>query len=164
MTLLLVTALASQADAASFTEVEASVHANWRAVLYRNDAGGRMFCAFESVAENPVLRLNSYLSNNDVFLEVFDPSWTKLEGSVRFSLMFDIPGQGVFEMKLSGQSWGDSYTHDILEADTLESMQALLVSGRSVKVENSNGATLAEYNLKGSRAAVNAFNVCRGDR
>lgn len=147
--------------AASFTEVEATRHGDWRSVLYRNDRDARLFCAFESVAESPILRINSYLSDGDTFLEIFDPSWTKLEGVARFSLKFEIPAHGEIEMELKGKSWGDSYTYDILETDTFGNMQAFLEMGRRVKIENSNGANLAEFRLKGSTAALRAFNACR---
>lgn len=147
--------------AASFTEVEATRHGDWRSVLYRNDSDSRLFCAFESVAEDPILRINSYLADGDTFLEIYDPEWTKLEGIARFSLKFNSPDREELEMELRGRSWGDSYTYDILENETFGTMQAFFGMSRSVEVENSNGATLAEYRLKGSAAALLAFNTCR---
>jgi hypothetical protein len=159
--LLLSVGLINIVEAATFTEVEATRHGDWRSVLYRNDSDSRLFCAFESIAEKPVLRINSYLADGDTFLEIFDPEWTKLEGVARFSLKFDVPDRGELEMEMKGQSWGDSYTYDILETETFGTMQAFFGMGRSVEVENSNGATLAEFRLKGSAAALRAFNACR---
>lgn len=153
---------AGSAAAASFDEVERSSYGSWSAALYRNTDGGQLFCALESASENPVFRINSYLEDNDTFLEIFDQDWSKRQGAVRFSLVFaggpDLDG---VSMDLPGRSWGDSYTFDILEERDFVAILGGLAGAQQVEVADSNGATLGQYALDGSAKAVAAFQRCR---
>lgn len=150
------------ASAASFDEVERHAYGAWSAALYRNLESGQLFCALESAELSPVLRVNSYLKDNDTFLEVFDSSWSKLEGAVRFSIALEgTPGQDEIVLELPGKSWGDSYTFDILDQEYMIAILGGLAVAKSATVRDSNGTTLGRYQLDGSAKAVEAFNSCR---
>jgi hypothetical protein len=146
---------------ATFTIQQIENYGNWNAVLYKNDSSGRLFCAFESVSLVPVLRINTYLDNNDTFLEIHDPSWSKMTGRVSFTLAFDVPDHGITRIEFLGNSDGISYTHDILETDAFHHMLGLFAHATKLQVVNSNGGVLAEYSGSGTADALRQFYDCR---
>jgi hypothetical protein len=146
--------------AASFTLIEETRFGQWRAVRYENNSTQERFCALESVADNPLLRVNQYLGDNDTFLEIYDSTWVKMEGAVRFSLEFFSPGMDMPTMELRGKSWGDSYTYDILDKDTYLVLIGLLMTAHEVRILNSNGAAIATIGLDGSARAARSFGAC----
>ena len=158
-TLILGSALPAS-GAATFDVLEERVYGHWRAVLYRNVNGGRVFCAVETdPIDAPMLRINRYRADGDTFLEIFDPAWNMMEGVVRFR--FDVQvGMETIGVEFIGRSWGDSYTYDFLQVDIYEAVLQLLATGSRLTVFNSNGTSIASYSLTGSAAAINAYRQC----
>lgn len=82
-----------------------------------------------------------------------------MEGDVRFSLEFDV-NEEKFLLKLKGRSWGDNYSHDILDKKNFNLMLGLLMSSKSVRIINSNNTQLLKFSLSGSREAITDFTSC----
>lgn len=146
-------------SAATFEVVKEKLYGDWKSILYRNDNGGRLFCALESEKSGTAFRINSYRAGGDTFLEVYNPSWTLMEGEVRFSFEFQIE-ESPLGMELRGKSWGDSYTYDLLDVSVFKTLLSVISAANSFKVVNSNGAPIATFPMSGSRKAVADFVNC----
>jgi hypothetical protein len=84
---LLVFAAPNTAHAAAQFESEQSVeHGAWAVHLFRNKSSGRRFCALQAESAGVTLRVNRYQDNAETFLEVYSPSWTMMEGGLRFQM------------------------------------------------------------------------------
>lgn len=149
------------AEVARFDVVKQAVHGKWKAVLYQNRAGGRLFCALETELSGTVFRINAYQANGDTFLEVFNPGWQLMQGEVRFSLRFE-GGNNPLTMEMRGRSWGDSYTFDFLEVENYRAALGLISGNLGMSVINSNGQSMVDFSLAGADGAVASYLECTG--
>jgi hypothetical protein len=54
------------AGAAEFVSLQSARHGSWSTHLFRNNAGGRLFCAIESRDGSTYFRINRYKSSTQV--------------------------------------------------------------------------------------------------
>jgi hypothetical protein len=145
---------------ATFTVIQELVYADWSAVLYRNNNGGRMFCAVETrPAGAPIFRINSYLADGDTFLEIFDPNGNMREAGDRFILTFQA-GLQTISAAFNGHSGPYGYTYDFLVQDVYQSFLEALAVANNLTLADGNGAAIATYSLRGSSAAIDAYRAC----
>jgi hypothetical protein len=143
----------------SLEEVNSQAFGEWKSVLYKNSKSAAFFCAVETEQRGALLRINSYKSSGDTFLEIRGDNWNMMEGDVRFSLEFDVDDEK-YLLELRGKSWGTDYTHDILEKQNFAMIMGLLMKSSTVRVLNSNKALLLQFSLRGSSDAITQFGSC----
>jgi hypothetical protein len=147
------------AQAAQFVAERSSKHGSWAAHLFRNLNGNRLFCAIESRNGTTDFRINQYKVSGEAFLELFNPTWTMMEGNVRFTIDFKV-GSENYQAEFAGRSWGDSYTHDFTDVTNYHAVLGLIAKADAFSVRNSNGSIIAEFTGSGSSAAIRSYATC----
>lgn len=151
----------SRSFSAEFESERSVEHEAWSVHLFRNLKSNRRFCALQTMSSETVLRVNRYRDSGEAFLEIYNPTWTMMEGGVRFNLVFEIKNEE-YSADFAGRSWGDSYTHDFTDVKIYEVILGMISQSRSVTVTNSNGTLLANFPGRGSFEAVNSYYACVG--
>lgn len=166
--LLAVLALASQTLwsgpllAAEFKPEKTARYGDWEASLYRNLGNNQLFCAAETRGGGVDLRINSYKSSGETFIEVYNSDWTMMQGDVRFTFVLDVSGES-YEAELRGRSWGDSYTHDFTDVKSYNALLGLLARSGSIQLRNSNSAVIATFSGRGAMEALQTYRKCVED-
>lgn len=149
----------SMASAADLEPRERHAFGDWEAFLFENKDSGRLLCAAETQANGTTYRINHYKDSGDTFIEFMNAQWDLLEGDARFELEFS-GSEGVVGLELHGKSWGNAYTHDILEKKNLNVILGLMTLQSRIKLLNSNRAPVGEFSLKGAKEALSRFVGC----
>lgn len=159
VTIMLYLLLPSQLEAASFEPLKEEKFGTLATVLYRNQNGGRQFCALESTKTETLFRINRYSDTNETFLELYNQKWKKREGSVKFNIIFSTDGQNV-KADFTGKSWGDSYTRDIDDQDEYETLLEIISASQAMTIFDNNQSKIGTYDLRGGAEAVAALQRC----
>ena len=159
LALLLCLFLPDPLHAASFDPLKEEKFGALATVLYRNQNGGRQFCALESTEAETLFRINRYSDTNETFLELYNQRWKKREGVVKFNIIFTTEGQDV-KADFTGKSWGDSYTRDIDDQDEYETLLEIISASQAMTIFDNNQSKIGTYNLRGGAEAVAALQRC----
>jgi hypothetical protein len=155
-----VLATTSSASAASFDVVMERKTGDWSAILYRNQNGGRLFCALEANAGGTVFRISRYRDKaSDTFLEVHNPDWSLIEAKSRFSIDMQIEKEA-YSVELMGDRLSDAYVHDFTDNNSYLALLGMIAKTSSLEVKNPNGARVFKTGGRGSGAALSDFGDC----
>ena len=144
-----------------FDVVASNTNGAWEAKLFRNQDSGHYFCALQSVQTAPLIRLVSYLTKVDAFVEILDIPITLTVGPERLDLTYFSKKEAPFTIS-SPAMVEDAHTM-WFNIDTEEQGAAVLAPlalFHQLKIETEDDRLVALYDLTGSLKSALIFSNC----